>query len=177
MLFCCLAHRPQRACSHGWGSYQTPPYSPPAIPQIRGPAITGMAGTSAEGRGGPHNTHEEHEGFLSHTAEKFHLKKSAGSITRKTVRCIDVQRARRGCYRPSTFTRKLGPATLVCSEQAENRCSFQLSSISQRLFTASMWLRRPSEPMQRHLVYWTCAASIWPLFAIHYSTSSHNSLI
>ncbi len=49
-----------------------------------------MAGSSAEGRGGLHNTHEEHESFLSHTAEKFHLKKSAGAITRKTVRRTDT---------------------------------------------------------------------------------------
>jgi len=52
-----------------------------------------MAGSSAEGRGGLHNTHEEHESFLSHTAEKFHLKKTAGSITRKTVRCADAARS------------------------------------------------------------------------------------
>ena len=45
-----------------------------------------MADKMLEQRGGPHNTHEEHQSFISHAAEKFHLKKTEASITKKTVR-------------------------------------------------------------------------------------------
>jgi len=46
-----------------------------------------MGGTHAgDGRDGFNKTHEEHQSFIRHTAEKFHLTKSQGSLTRKTVR-------------------------------------------------------------------------------------------
>ena len=73
-----------------------------------------MGGTHAgDGRDGFNKTHEEHQSFIRHTAEKFHLTKSQGSLTRKTVRrsgAAGLPMALPGCM---SHAQALLPSSLV----------------------------------------------------------------
>ena len=109
-------------------------------PQLRSgfgrPLAADMAGTAAEGRGGPHNTHEEHQSFIRSTAEKFHLKKTEGSITRKTVRCTGAAGSSMSSSRLPLRAQAMSAAQhrlMLCCKQAAKRCAISLKSIAEDL--------------------------------------------